>query len=66
MSQTYLQTLFDEHKVNEANHKRRFKTYKEANPKFKYESTYVTLEDNFNTSNFNQYEVGPSGEAQEV
>jgi hypothetical protein len=45
--------LFDEHKVNEANHKRRFKTYKEANPKFKYESTYVTLEDNFNTSNFN-------------
>lgn len=52
MFQTYLQTLFDEHKVDEANPKRRLKTYREANPEFKYESTYVTLEDNFNTSIF--------------
>jgi hypothetical protein len=52
MFQTNLQTLFDEHKVDEANLRRRLKTYREANPEFKYESTYVTLEDNFNTSLF--------------
>ncbi len=38
------------------------KTY----PKFKHESPSVTLEDNFNTLDFNQYESSPSGKAQEV
>ncbi len=36
----------------------------EAYQEFKYKSPFVTLEDNFNTSNFNQDEVG--WEAQEV
>ncbi len=34
----------------------------EAYQKFKYESPFVTLEDNFNTSNFNQDEVGSEGQ----
>jgi hypothetical protein len=59
MFQTYLQILFDEHKADEASSKRRLKTYKETYPKFKYVSRFVTPEDNFNTSNFNQYEVSP-------
>jgi hypothetical protein len=41
-----------------ASSKRRFKAYMEAYQKLKYESPFVTLEDNFNTSYFNQDEVG--------
>jgi hypothetical protein len=63
MFQTYLQTFFDEHKANEASYKRRLKAYKEAYPKFKYDSSSTTPKDNFNISNFNQYETGPIGEA---
>ncbi len=66
MFQTDLQTLFDEHKANEASYKRRFKAYKEAYPKFKYDSSSTTPKNSFNTSNFNQYEASPSGEAYEV
>jgi hypothetical protein len=50
--------LFDEHKEDETNSKRRLKAYMEAYQEFKYKSPFVTLEDNFNTSNFNQDEVG--------
>ncbi len=59
MFQTYLQILFDEHKADEASSKRRLEAYKEKYPKFKYISPFVTPEDNFNTSNFNQDEVSP-------
>ncbi len=54
-----LQTLFNEHKADGASSKRRLKAYRDESPS-------VTLEDSFNISNFNQYEIGPSGEAQEV
>jgi hypothetical protein len=63
MFQKNLQTLFNEHKENETSYKMRLKAYKEAYPKFKYDLSSTTLEDSFNTSNFNQYETGPSGEA---
>jgi hypothetical protein len=66
MFQIDLQTLFNEHKADEATSRRRLKAHREAYLKFKYESPSTTLEDNFNTSNFNQYEIGPSGEAHEV
>lgn len=66
MLQTYLQTLFDEHKANETNYKRRLKAYRETYFKFKYDSPFTTPKDSFNTSNFNQYEASPSGKAQEV
>jgi hypothetical protein len=49
MFQTNLQTLFDEHKANEASSSRRLKAYKEAYPKFKYDSPFATLEYSFNT-----------------
>jgi hypothetical protein len=42
------------------------KAYREAYPKFTYDSPFATLEDNFNTLDFNKYETCPSGEAQEV
>jgi len=58
--------LFDKHKENEANSRRRLKTYKETYLEFKYDSPSTTLEDSFNISNFNYNEVGPSGEVQEV
>jgi hypothetical protein len=45
--------LFDEHKADDANSRRRLKTYMEAYQEFKYESLSVILEDNFNTSYFN-------------
>jgi hypothetical protein len=54
--------LFNEHKENDS-YKMRLKAYKEAYPKFKYDLSSTTLEDSFNTSNFNQYETCPSGEA---
>ncbi len=38
----------------------------ESYPKFKYDSPSTTPKDSFNTSNFNQYEASPSGEAQEI
>jgi hypothetical protein len=63
MFQTYLQTLFNEHKANETKCRIRFKAYKETYLEFKYDSLSTTLEDNFNISNFNQYEIGPSGKA---
>jgi hypothetical protein len=45
--------LFDEHKVDETNYKKRLKAYKEAYPKFKYDSPFVTFENNFNTLDSN-------------
>jgi hypothetical protein len=63
MSKIDLQTLFNEHKAYEVSSKRRLKSHWEAYLKFKYESPSTTLEDNFNTSNFNQYEIGPNGQA---
>ncbi len=59
MFQIGLQTLFDEHKADGASSKRRLKVYRDESP-------FVTLEDNFNISDFNQYETSPSGEAQKV
>jgi hypothetical protein len=59
-------TLFNEHKVDEASYRRKLKAYWEAYPEFRYDSPSTTLEDNFNTSDFNQYEAGSSGKAQEV
>jgi hypothetical protein len=59
MFQINLQTLFDEHKADGASSKRRLKAYRDKSPS-------VTLEDSFNISYFNQYEIGPSGEVQEV
>jgi hypothetical protein len=55
--------LFDENKVDEVSYKRRHKTYKKTYPKFKYDSPFVAFENNFNSLDFNQYEVGPSGKA---
>jgi hypothetical protein len=66
MFQTYLQTLFNEHKANEANSRIRLKTYMETYLEFKYDSLSTTLEDNFNILDFNQYEIGLSGEAHDV
>jgi hypothetical protein len=63
MLQTNLQTLFDENKVDEVNYRRRFKAYRETYLEFKFDSPFVAFEDNFNTSNFNQYEAGPNGKA---
>jgi hypothetical protein len=48
------------------NYKRKLKAYHEAYPEFRYDSPSTTLEDNFSTSDFNQYEASPSGEVQEV
>lgn len=59
MFQINLQTLFNEHKADGASSRRRLKAYMDESPS-------ITLEDSFNISNFNQYEIGPSGEAQEV
>jgi hypothetical protein len=59
MFQINLQTLFDEHKADGASSPRRLKAYRDESP-------FVTLEDSFNISDFNQYETGPSGKAQEV
>ncbi len=59
MFQIDLQTLFDEHKADGTSSKRRLKMYRDESP-------FVTLKDNFNISDFNQYETGPSGEAQKV
>jgi hypothetical protein len=66
MLQTYLKILFNEHKANETNYRKKLKAYQEAYPKFRYDSTSTTHEDNFNTSDFNYYEVGPSGNFQNV
>jgi hypothetical protein len=46
MFQINLQTLFDEHKANGANSRRRLKMYKDESP-------FVTLEDSFKISDFN-------------
>ncbi len=54
MFQIDSQTLFDEHKANEANSRTRLKTYMKTYPEFKHESPSVTPEDNFNTLDFNQ------------
>jgi hypothetical protein len=64
MFQTYLQTK--EHKVDEANSRIKLKAYRETYPEFKYDSLSTTFENNFNISNFNQYEIGPSREAHDV
>jgi hypothetical protein len=53
MLQTYLKILFDEHKANEANYRRKLKAYREAYLEFRYDSLSTTLEGNFNTSDFN-------------
>jgi hypothetical protein len=55
--------LFDEHKVDEANYRRNWKAYQKTYIEFNYDSPFVTHEDNFNTLDFNQYEVGLSGKA---
>jgi hypothetical protein len=57
--QINLQTLFDEQKADGASSRRRLKAYRDESP-------FVTLEDSFNISDFNQYETGPSEEVQEV
>jgi hypothetical protein len=49
--------LFDEHKAYEASSIRRLKAYMEAYPKFKYESPFAILKDNFNTLDSNKYET---------
>jgi hypothetical protein len=48
-----MKTLFDEHKADEANYRRKLKAYMEAYPKFKYDSPSTTHEDSFNTLDFN-------------
>jgi hypothetical protein len=50
--------------VNEASYRRKLKTY----PKFWYmnQSPFATLEDDFDMSDFNLYDVGPSGEVHDV
>jgi hypothetical protein len=55
--------LFDEHKVDETNYRRKLKAYQETYIEFSYDSPFVTLGDSFNTLDFNQYEVGLSGKA---
>jgi hypothetical protein len=44
--------LFDEHKVDEANYRRKLKAYQEAYLNFLYESPFTTLEDTFDTLDF--------------
>jgi hypothetical protein len=55
--------LFDEHKVDEANYRKKLKSYQETYIKFSYDSPFITPKDSFNTLDFNQYEVGSSGKA---
>jgi hypothetical protein len=61
-----IQNVFDEHKANETNYKKNLRVYWKTYPKFWYDSPFVILEDSFDTSNFNQYDVGLSVEIQEV
>ncbi len=51
--------MFNEHKADGASSRRRLKAYRDESP-------FVTLEDSFNISDFNQYETSPIGEVQEV
>ncbi len=51
--------LFDEHKVDEANYRRKLKAYQEAYLNFLYESPFTTLEDTFDTLDFQQFKVNP-------
>jgi hypothetical protein len=39
--------MFDEHKVDETNYRRKPKAFKEAYPKFVYASIYVIPKNNF-------------------
>jgi hypothetical protein len=55
--------LFDEHKEDEAIYTKKLKTCREPYLEFKYGSSFIILEDNFNTLEFNQYEIGPNGKA---
>ncbi len=66
MLQIDLNTLFNEHKANETSYKRKLKAYWETYIEFRYDSPSTTPEHNFNISNFNQYEVGPRGEVQDI
>ncbi len=66
MLQTNLQTLFGEHNTYEASYIKRFKAYREAYPKFTYDSIFVTFENSSNTVDFNKYGTCPSGETHEV
>jgi len=51
--------MFDKHKANEANYRRKLKSCIEAYLKFRYESPFVIPKDSFDTLDFNQYGVGP-------
>ncbi len=65
MLQIDLKTQFDEHKAYET-YKKKLKAYREAYIEFRYNSPFETHQDNFNISDFNWYEIGLSGKAQEV
>lgn len=61
-----IQGLFDEHKVDKVSYKRKLNVYQDAYPNFLYESPSMTLKENFETSNLDQFKAGPSGKALEV
>jgi hypothetical protein len=39
--------MFDEHKVNETNYKKKPKAFREAHPKFVYASIFIIPKNNF-------------------
>lgn len=61
-----IQGLFNEHKAFEVSYRRNLKGYQKAYRNFQYNSPFVTVEDSFDTLDFNQYDVGPSGESLKV
>jgi len=57
---------FNEYKANEVNYRRKLQAYREAYPNFQYDSPSMIPKDSFDTSYYNQYDVGPSGELPKV
>ncbi len=53
--------MFNEYKANEVNYRKKLQAYREAYPNFQYDSPSMIPKDNFETSYYNQYDVGPSG-----
>jgi len=47
--------MFDEHKVDETNNRRKPKAFKEAYPKFVYASIYVIPKNNFGELGMNEF-----------
>jgi len=58
--------LYNEYKANEVNYKWKLQAYREAYPNFQYDSPSMIPNDSFDTSYYNQYEVGPNGELPKV